>query len=138
MKMQKTKRLFERISLDEVREIMRNSKNRERDCTQRSETLDDDLPLPSQNSAITKRTPKLQTAATASTSRAGDDYPLGLWMDKDMFHRHQRRQLRIVLHHRQASTNNRYLTLADLALSKPRQKTSHTGKNDVKNEARAT
>jgi hypothetical protein len=137
MQMEKTKKLFERISLDEVRQIIRSGKNRERDSAQGSETLDDALPLTPANSVITKRAPKRQSVPTRTASGDGDDYPLGIWMDKDMFHRRQSRQLRIVLHGSQPSTNNRYLALADLALNNHKQKASQNGKTDMKSESRA-
>jgi len=129
--MQKTKKLFERISLDEVRQIIRDGQNRERESNRESDTLDNAPRVPSQNLVIMKRT-KHHAAPTPSATAEGDGYPLGLWMDKDMFRRHQRRQPRIVLHHRQASTNNRYLALADLALNTQRQRTSQNGKNDLR------
>jgi|SRR3954468_24019075 hypothetical protein len=135
--MQKTKQLFERISLEEVRQIIRSGKNRERDSTPGSETLDEALPLTQGDSVTTRRTPKRQPVRARDSSPEGDEYPLGVWMDKSMFYRHQGRQHRIVLHDPQPTTNNRYLTLADLALNNHKQRTSHNGKNDMKNEARA-
>lgn len=59
-----------------------------------------------------------------SIAKPGDDHELGLWIDKDLLRKHQSRPAQTIIHDPAASTNSRYLELADLALGngKPKKK----------------
>jgi len=71
-----------------------------------------------------KNVQKRKPRPKRSIANPGDDHELGLWIDKDLLRKHQNRAPQTVIHDPAASTNNRYLALADLALGngKPKKK----------------
>jgi hypothetical protein len=77
---------------------------------------------------------KHQVAGKATLRREDDDRSLGLWINKDMFRRHQQQQARIILHNPRASTNNRYLALADVANHRKQSTSKNANNVDAKHE----
>ena len=114
--MKRQKRLFERVPLDQVRHLQKL------DSTEQTKPA---------KSPATNIVPKRAVRPKRSIKTDGDDHAVGLWIDKDLLRKHQNRTPQIVLHHALASTNNRYLRLADLALSRSHPKSRKTGNASI-------
>ena len=68
------------------------------------------------NSVIANRLKKNRGRSKRPRGAQDDDHAVGLWMDMDILRKHQTGTPQIVIHDPMASTNNRYLALADFAL----------------------
>ena len=81
---------------------------------------------PSTNPAVPfmlkKNVQKRRARPKPSIANSGDDHNLGLWIDYELLRRHQGRPPHILIHDPVATTNNRYLELADLCLGKAKKK----------------
>lgn len=124
--MRKGKIAFERIPLEEVRRILKQQNNAEQRA---QELIKGDKPsklIPHHHTA--KNVQKRPARPKRSIRTAGDDHPLGLWIDMEIFRRHQNRPPQIALHNPMLNSNNRYLVLADSVLthkkSKPKREAS--------------
>jgi hypothetical protein len=133
--MQKQKILIQRIPLEEVPRLVREEKTPES-----SEDQFGDLGVtkqaPATRQPYTNGAQKQQAAGKPSRSTEAGDRSLGLWINKDMLRRHQHQQARIVLHDPRASTNNRYLALADFANNRRQSASKNANNEDAKNAAR--
>ena len=80
-----------------------------------------------------KNVQKRKAGPKRSIAKRGDDHDLGLWVDLDVLRKHQARTPQTVLHDQSATTNNRYLELADLVLgaNKPKKKSKGTGDSEM-------
>jgi len=74
-----------------------------------------------QNAQKSKARPK------PSLAKPREDHKVGLWIDKELLRRHQNRPPQTIIHDPLASTNNRYLALADIALGNNRPKKKPKG-----------
>jgi len=75
-----------------------------------------------------KNVQKSKPRPKRSISKPGDDHEVGLWIDRDLLRKHQHRPPQTIIHDPAASTNNRYLELADLALgNKSKKKAKASG-----------
>ena len=101
------KKLFERIPLSELRKL---------------QGLDLEEPAQRAKPTVSSNVQKQAARPKRSIRTEGEDHPVGLWIDRDIFRRHQNGTPRIAIHDPLASINNRYLTLADLALKSNKAK----------------
>ena len=121
--MQKKTSRFERIRLEEVSHLLKKQKNAERESEQPFEdqppkTVRQNPPGQANNVQKHRARPK------RSIRTEGEDHPLGLWIDKDIFRKHQNPAPQMVLHDPAWTLNNRYIALADLALGTNKKKRS--------------
>ena len=106
-KMPARKKPFERISLDKLRHLR---------------GVKEAAPIPVEKPAARSNVQKQAARPKRSIRTDGEDHPVGLWIDRDVFRKHQNGTPRIVIHDPLASINNRYLMLADLALKSNKTK----------------
>ena len=105
--MARSKKLFERIRLSELRTL---------------QGLGSEEPALRAKPTVRSNVQKQAARPKRSIRSEGEDHPVGLWIDRDMFRKHQNGTPRIVIHDPLASINNRYLMLADLALKSNKAK----------------
>lgn len=105
--MEKGKKRFERIPLREIQDRLA------------SESRGNDR---QKIAANIKNVQKLAARPKRNIRTEGEDHPVGLWIDKDIFRKHQNRPPQILLSDG-FGLENRYLTLADLALANSKDKT---------------
>lgn len=118
--MPKGKIAFERIPLEEVRRILKQQNNAEQRAP---ELIAGDKPSKLiSHDQTAKNVQKRPARPKRSIRAAGDDHPLGLWIDVEILRRHQNRPPQIALHNPMLNSNNRYLVLADSVLTHKKSK----------------
>ena len=105
--MGKRKIFFERIRLSEIQDLVTPP----RAGNERPPNAED-----------AKKVKKLPARTQRSIRTEGQDHPVGLWIDKEIFRKHQNRPPQILLSDG-FGLKNRHLTLADLEITSAKQKT---------------
>jgi hypothetical protein len=113
---------FERIPINVVRMILENQKNGVPESEELANTQKRLKPEQANKTATANNVQKHRARPKRSIRTEGQDHPLGLWIDKEIFRKHQNRPPQLVLHDPSAISSNRYLALADLALGSNRTK----------------
>ena len=129
--MRKATIAFERVPLKHVRRILEEQNNADERSTAVPDGDNDSKRIARDQRPSPNNPRKHRARPKRSIRREGEDHPIGLWIDKEIFRRHQNRPPQIVLHDSMLSSNSRYLALADCVLtpkkSKPKRSGNETG-----------
>jgi hypothetical protein len=129
--MQKRKNLFRRIPLEEVPRLLREQRI-PGSSEYQSEDLEIANDVPTTSRPHPENAQKRTLPGKHSLRTEEGDRSVGLWINKDMFRRHQHQQAQIVLHDPRPGTNTRYLALADLALNNRKRASKNTNNVNAK------
>jgi hypothetical protein len=127
--MPKSKQLFERIPLRDISHVLGDQKPAGSPPERNSDSLDNSKPLaPKKPTTIVQKNPLARKVRTKTDT---EDRSIESWLNQDIFRKQRERATQIVLHGPLASTNNRYLALADKSFGrnnpKSKRKTSEEG-----------
>jgi hypothetical protein len=123
--MPKRKQLFESIPLRDISHVLGDQKPAGSPPERNSDSPDNSKPLAKKPTTVVQKT-RLPRKAWPKTDE--EDRSIESWLNKDIFRKQREQATQIVLHGPLASTNNRYLALADQAL----------GKNNAKSKRKAS
>lgn len=128
--MRKAKSGFERVPLEVVRRVLEEQNNAEDESHNLTEADKHFKPVAHNQSPRANNVQKRRARPKRSIHTEGEDHPLGLWIDKEIFRKHQNRPPQIALHDPMLNPNNRYLALADCVLQdkkpSPKKQVSET------------
>ena len=114
---------FERVPLKQVRRLL-EEQTRSQEKSNGSSAGDKRSVRNQGRSANNVQKHRAQPQHSIRTE--GEDHPHGLWIDKEIFRKHQNRQPQLALHGSLTNSNNRSLALADSVLKphkvKPKRK----------------
>ncbi len=124
--MAKRKQLFERVPLHDISHVLGDKKPVGSPPETDSDSLNESRPPASKKpTTIVQRNPLARKTWTKTDE---EDHSLLLWLNQDIFRKQGERATQTVIHDPLASTNKRYLALADTALGKNNEKSKSKDK----------